>query len=97
VAILERAAELDDDCPDDVCPGCGQDITGWREWPAHYRPGVELSHTVLRDRATDDRPWPFVVAAVGQLDALKGGAACPWDRDMLAARLHRRMLLRGER
>ena len=32
-----RALELDDEFPDDVCPGCQQDITGWRRHERHYR------------------------------------------------------------
>lgn len=33
--ILERATELDDDAPDDVCPGCGRHITEAFRFHAH--------------------------------------------------------------
>lgn len=35
-ATLARAIELDDNAPDDVCPGCKADITGWQGRAKHY-------------------------------------------------------------
>lgn len=93
-AILERAAELDDDQPDDVCPGCGQDITGWERFEAHYLPDVRLARDGARWRAlaTERLPMPFTT-----IRSAKAGALCEWDGDMLAARQHRRLLLAGVR
>ena len=55
-ATLERAIALDDPAPDDVCPGCGHDITGWRTRQFHVptRNGVRFVTDSSFGRAC---PW----------------------------------------
>lgn len=36
---LRRAQELDDNQPDNVCPGCGANIDGWQRFRKHYHGG----------------------------------------------------------
>lgn len=90
-ATIARAIELDDDMPDDVCPGCGQNIAGWEDWRSHV--------PVTRDQApkwmvSDHRrrglldAWPFT-------NDVNSHNKCPWDRDMLTARRFRRRLIHG--
>lgn len=93
---LARAIELDDEFPDDVCPGCRQDITGWERYQAH-RPPVSLS---TMNRAMSVRrcysaasgialtPWPFQEHAAGPCEL------CPWSSDYLLARRFRREFIR---
>ena len=64
--VLDIATANDDPYPDDVCPGCGADIWGWRDYMAHRRGGGWIGDN---------------------------GIACPWDRDYLSARAHRRRLI----
>lgn len=86
-ATVARAIELDDDAPDDVCPGCRGDITGWRRHPQHYptRNGQRVPFTGHAQPRPGPRtpPWQRVT--------------CVWDRDYLLARQFRRQLIRGER
>ena len=79
--ILARAIELDDDQPDDVCPGCGQNIDGWGDYVQHYPPEA-FGWTRRR------LPWPWA------RDAREVARTCPWDRDFLSARAFRRELIR---
>jgi hypothetical protein len=81
--IYERAVELDDDSPDDVCPGCGLDITGWRSHQGHYLPGKATARrrTTRRSGAAN---W-----ASGR-DSHSRRDWCEWTRDMLTARAFRR-------
>ena len=50
--VLDIALANDDPYPDDVCPGCGADITGWRLWDCHF-PGGRLT----RKNQPDLCPW----------------------------------------
>ena len=87
-ALLAVCVALDDDQPDDVCPGCGQDITGWQGQDAHYPPGVEpvrLGSWELGHRAA---PMPFAPA-----HHRPGPDVCEWTGDYLAARAIRRRLI----
>jgi len=88
--ILARAIELDDDLPDHICPGCGQDITGWKRHEAHFVPGSELSEVArrLREVGATLAPWPFT-ARGGRVD----GRACDWTADFLSARRFRRQYI----
>jgi hypothetical protein len=90
---LSRARELDDPYPINVCPGCGQDITGWEEFEAHYPPGVEPIRVheagYLEHRHT---PMPFAILSTN----FKGPDRCEWTGDYLAARAHRRRMISGD-
>ncbi len=86
-----RAVELDDDFPDDVCPGCQQDITGWRDYAGHYMPGAVLNRQAWWYRARVAMPWPMTNGAVSDGDAPQ----CPWSRDYLTARAFRRSYIAG--
>lgn len=88
MTLIDRAMELDDHQPDNVCPGCGQDITGWDEWWCHYSAGVTLEWPSVRLRRIPEVPWPFIQRNTGD------HPVCPWDRDMLTARRMRRRLIR---
>lgn len=79
-ALVERARELDDDQPDNICPGCGQDITGWQDHQHHY------AHMF----AYRGMPRFWVTT-----DATPHGDVCPWDWTSLYARLFRRELIAG--
>lgn len=84
-AVYQRAIEVEaaDGLPDDVCPECRQDITGWEAWSAHFRPDYELSVSGAGGRQRAGIPWPFV-------HDNQGASLCVFDRDMLAARAFRR-------
>ena len=92
--IYERAVANDDAWPDWICPGCEQDITGWREFEFHFAP-PDPTETGRRDRRRFTHmpshrvgtPWPFANATGS------GAQPCPWDQDMLSARAIRRRLI----
>jgi deoxyribodipyrimidine photolyase-like uncharacterized protein len=83
---LARALELDDDYPDNECPGCHQDIVGWRKYPAHMlrwqTPDKELLSK--RRHCKDETPLPFMRTDSGP------ATQCVWDHDYLMARAFRR-------
>ena len=83
---LARAIELDDPYPDNVCPGCQQDITGWRSYDHHYPRDVELSWHYSR-YGRKHLPWPFGESKNGSVET------CEWTRDYLAARRFRRRFI----
>ena len=90
-AIYRRAVELDDDQPDDVCPGCGQNIDGWRGRPLHFRPDAVVSHATTWNHGPGGQarnPWPFT-----NRTNLHHPGVCTWDEDLLTARAHRRRLI----
>lgn len=82
-ANLARALELDDAYPDNVCPGCQQDITSWQQWEAHYPADVAVSLTQSWYRKVHGLPLPFVNEHTHK-------TVCPWTRDYLTARQFRR-------
>lgn len=90
---LTRAIELDDEYPDNVCPGCKQDITGWEQYEAHYGPEVELGPSNeynrawrARKRGEEPAPRPFTNNATHI-------TPCPWTADYLSARRFRRRFI----
>ena len=85
-AILEVAIANNDPFPDNICPRCGQDITGWEDHRYHYPPDVIISKSD-RHRGL---PMPFVNTPQGP----DGPPPCGWDRDYLMARLFRRTYIR---
>lgn len=92
---LARAMELDDAYPDNVCPGCQQNISGWERYGAHRMP--ESPSTIdrvmgwRRHYAASARialtPWPFQEYAAGPCKL------CPWNHDYLNARAFRRRFI----
>lgn len=84
---LARAMELDDSFPDNVCPGCQQKIAGWWKYEAHRlpMPDARSRETLAKRRYRGDlTPWPFQGQRAGPCEQ------CPWSRDYLLARAHRR-------
>jgi hypothetical protein len=84
----------DDPYPDDVCPGCQNDIEGWRRWPYHYPPGphdARIAQARLWPSHGTTAPMPFTENASR---GTGGPSICEWDRDMLTARSFRRRLIR---
>lgn len=81
--LVERARALDDEFDDNTCPGCGQDITGWREWDCHYPGPVHFSTSTAWRRDHIGLPWPFT-------SEQSGDRHCVWTRDLLMARRFRR-------
>lgn len=87
VATLVRALQLDDRRADNVCPGCGQDITGWEQADSHFsrpRPIVTREHTARREKIRLRYPL------TNRQGTNSPEPVCPWDRDMLTARRFRR-------
>lgn len=97
MTALDRALELDDDAPDERCPGCGF-------YFAHD--GLQFAYDHRADQVTpestwwhrDQRRWT-------DLDELPDGylspqgyrnGRCPWTADMLSARSIRRQLIREQ-
>ena len=81
---LARAMELDDSFPNNVCPGCQQDITGWEVYLAHWRPDAQLKQPIKKRNKC---PRPFTHSDVnGNTD----DDPCVWTRDYLTARAFRR-------
>lgn len=79
LAIYERAVELDDDQPDDVCPGCLRHIGEMPPWAeAHYAVGTT-------SRGKGSRIW--IDGFGGDVDMAR---LCPWTRLYLYARQFRR-------
>lgn len=85
---FEAAVAGDDPYPDEVCPGCLQDIAGWQRWGAHRRAdGLSLSTDAVYSRNHRNAPPPFVAVRLNM------ETECEWDRDALAARAHGRRLI----
>ena len=85
--VLDIALANDDPYPDDVCPGCGADVCGWRDWSAHYPPGGEsYSDDTKWKRKRDGRSLRFT-------NRTTVTETCEWTRDYLVARAHRRRLI----
>lgn len=79
-AILRRAKELDDPFPDQMCPGCGQDITGWERFAVHYRKGTRRGREMMHFPLTRD---------IMMYDE----RICAWTRDDLLQRQFRRKMI----
>jgi hypothetical protein len=47
--IIDRAVELDDDQPLDVCPGCGAHLRRWWEHPLHTPSVAGEAATVMHE------------------------------------------------
>lgn len=93
MTLVERAIELDDDLPDNICPGCGNDITGWQNWRHHYSAAAEgsvIGYARRGERSKRGLPWPFT-----DQKNQEAGSLCVWDRDFLVARAFRRSLIAG--
>ena len=89
-AVYRLAVEVEatDGRPDNVCPGCGQDITGWDQWDSHWpSPTPDLCESQMRNRRRAGVPWPWTTG--GGVDH-RFASPCGWDRDLLSARAFRR-------
>lgn len=86
---LARAIELDDEFPDDVCPGCQRNIPYWDRYPAHIIRKTTSDNDLLAKRSTrhDDTPLPFIGRICGPVEC------CPWTLDYLLARRFRRQFI----
>lgn len=93
-ALLEAALRWDDDKPNNECPGCGHDITGWGSYPQHYTdPDDSVLNPVTRGRREVLMiPWPFTGDSVTE-DSGSAGTLCAWTRDHLSARYLRRLYI----
>ena len=90
--VLDLACAYDDEHPDHICPGCGVDITGWENHPAHYSVPITSLTRGQRNylRTAASPPWPFRhIPDLTNTD----GYVCPWQHDYLIARRYRRHLL----
>jgi hypothetical protein len=92
------ALEHDDDFPDDVCPGCGQQVPRWREFAAHYPIDVRPTYLQEQRRLSDwyrggvsraGIPWPYI----NQVNVNGHRVACAWERDHFTARARARELI----
>lgn len=91
-AIYDAAVLGNDPYPDDVCPGCHQDITGWQDseffrchYRAEHRPTTGQAKRLLSEKHQAWNRYPFTPMPVT--------GSCPWTSDHLAARLHARRLI----
>jgi hypothetical protein len=92
-AIFDAAVLGNDPFPDDVCPACHQDITGWSEsefyrchYRADHRPSYSQAKRLLAEKSLSHYRYPFIPAP-------HGPGVCSWTSDDLAARAHIRRLI----